>query len=273
MKTLLVIPARIGSTRFPAKPLHSIAGKTLLSRVVEIAKKVQDATGTDIVVATDHTDIAKHCVEIGVASVMTDPELPSGTDRALAAAQGMEKPYDFILNLQGDTPFTPPEHVIALIQQAEQNPEADIFTPVIQLSWAALDALRARKQTTPFSGTTCIRKENGQALWFSKNIIPAMRKEENMRLEHKNAPVFRHIGLYGYRITALKKYVTLPVSFYEELEGLEQLRFLENNMYVAAVVVPTPRISMSGVDAPSDAELAEKLIQQHGDPYETGQYI
>lgn len=273
MKTLLVIPARIGSTRFPAKPLHIIAGQTLLTRVVQVAKQVQAETGTDIVVATDHADIVTHCTDIGVQSVMTDSALPSGTDRALAAAKAVGNKYDFVLNLQGDTPFTPPEHVIALIRQAEQNPQAEILTPVIQLSWQALDTLRARKQATPFSGTTCIRKNNGQALWFSKNIIPAIRKEENLRLEGENAPVFRHIGLYGYRITALEKYVTLPVSFYEELEGLEQLRFLENDMYVEAVVVTTPRISMSGVDTPTDAELAEKLIQQHGDPYETGIYV
>ena len=265
MRSVIVIPARYGSTRMPGKPLKNISGKTLLQRVVHIAQTAGAATGTPFVVATDHADIAAHCEALNAPFVMTDPNLPSGTDRALAAVRAARMEADFVLNLQGDAPFTEPAHVAAMLAAAAAHDE-DVMTPVIQLDWAALDILRSRKQQTPFSGTTCVRAADGRALWFSKQVLPAIRKEEKLKKNQPLSPVFRHIGLYGYRMAALQKFCELPVGVYEELEGLEQLRFLENNMTIRAVVVEKPRISRSGVDSPEDAALAESLIAQHGDP-------
>lgn len=245
----------------------------MLERVVRIAKTAcaQSSLHTDarFLVATDHDEILAHCKNIGAPGVMTDPDLASGTDRALAAIANESPEPDFIINMQGDAPFTPPEQVSRIIAAAEKS-DADVFTPVIQLDWEALDTLRERKKLTQFSGTTCVRKPDGEAFWFSKQIIPAIRKEDKRRDSSDLSPVFRHIGLYGYRLDALKRFASLPMGYYEELEGLEQLRFIENGMKVMTVEVDTPRISMSGVDTQEDAELAEQMIAKFGDPFEEG---
>ena len=263
MKTLIVIPARWKSTRFPGKPLYAIAGVSMLARTADVARRAGQASGAQIVIATDDQRIADHAKAIGVASVMTDPELPSGTDRARAAMQLVAPDAAFVVNLQGDAPFTPHGHVSALIDNAARG---DVVTPVVQLSWPALDALRVRKQQTPFSGTTCIRGADGQALWFSKTILPAIRSEATLR-KGPLSPVFQHIGLYGYSRAALERIAKLKPSHYEELEGLEQLRFLENGLRVHAVEVKAGDMPMSGIDTPEDAVHAEAMLKLHGDPY------
>ncbi|MGB2572873.1 MAG: 3-deoxy-manno-octulosonate cytidylyltransferase family protein [Henriciella sp.] len=265
MKTLIVIPARYASTRFPGKPLQPIAGKSLLERVVGIAAATcQDRPDRQFVVATDHSEIKAHADAIGAAVVMTDSALPSGTDRALQAANRFDPDADFIVNLQGDAPFTPPAYVDAIIQAGETAPH-DLVTPVVQLSWAALDEVRDRKKITPFSGTSCVMREDGEALWFSKNILPAMRKEADLRQMSDQSPVWRHIGLYGYKRAALERFTALPEGHYEQLEGLEQLRFLENGMRIKAVPVATTQTAMWGIDTPEDARHAEQLIATYGD--------
>ena len=263
MKTLIVIPARWKSTRFPGKPLHLIAGVSMLARTAEIARRAGKERGARVVIATDDQRIVDHAETIGVASIMTDPDLPSGTDRARAAMQLVASDADFIVNLQGDAPFTPHGHVAALIDNATKG---DVVTPVVQLTWAGLDAFRARKAQTPFSGTTCIRSAKGQALWFSKTILPALRNEAKLR-EGPLSPVLQHIGLYGYSRAALERIALLRPSHYEELEGLEQLRFLENGLFVYAVDVKPADMPMSGIDTPEDAAHAELMLKRHGDPY------
>lgn len=266
MKSLIVIPSRYASKRFPAKPLHKIAGHTLLSRVVNIAQHVC-CSNPDVsyVVATDNKLIEDHAKEIGAPVVMTDPDLPSGTDRALAAANLFAPNAEFVVNLQGDAPFTPPEHVDAIIKAGETS-TADVVTPVLQMPWDALDTMREQKKLQPFSGTSCVRRTDGEAMWFSKNILPAIRKEESIRAKEALSPVWRHIGLYGYKRDALERFTALPEGHYEKLEGLEQLRFLENGMRIMTVAVKTGPNAMWGVDTQDDAAHAEKLIAEHGDP-------
>lgn len=264
MKTLIVIPARYASSRFPGKPLHPINGVSMLARTAGAAQRAGKATGARVVIATDDPRIAAHAREIGVESVMTDPDLPSGTDRCRAAADLVAPDADFIVNLQGDAPFTPPAHVSALIDNAAKG---DVVTPVIRLGWPELDRLRERKKTTPFSGTTCIRGQDGRAIWFSKNIIPAIRAEEKMRKAGGLSPVLQHVGLYGYRREALARIAKLPLSHYEELEGLEQLRFLENGLSVFAVDVEASKLPSAGIDTPEDAAHATEMLKAHGDPH------
>ena len=266
MKTLIVVPSRYASTRFPQKPLHLIAGQSLLSRVAAIARLCTDQNDdVSYVVATDHQVIEAHAHEIGAPVVMTDPDLPSGSDRALSAAKIAAPEAEFIVNLQGDAPFTPPSYITALIDAARDT-ELDVVTPVVQMSWEALDEVRERKKETPFSGTSCIVSADDEALWFSKNILPAIRKEEHLRAETALSPVWRHIGLYGYKTAALERFVSLPEGHYERLEGLEQLRFLENGMRIQAVKVPASESAMWGIDTPQDAAHAEALIARHGEP-------
>ncbi len=263
MKTLIVIPARYASTRFPGKPLHPIAGVSMLARTVFAARRAAETVSARVVVATDDDRILAHARDIGAEAVMTDPDLPSGTDRCRAAAEIMAPDADFILNLQGDAPFTPAAHIAAVIAGAGS---ADVVTPVVRLGWEALDDLRERKKTTPFSGTTCVRAESGRAIWFSKNILPAMRSEAKLRTKGPLSPVFQHIGLYGYSRDALHRIADLPASHYEELEGLEQLRFLENGLTIQAVEVQPSALHSAGIDTPEDAAHAEALLARHGDP-------
>lgn len=266
MKTLIVVPARYGSTRFPGKPLVEIAGRSMVRRVAAMADRAARALeDAESVVATDHDAIAGHCREHGINTVMTDPALPSGTDRALAAADAMGVTPDIIVNLQGDSPFTPPDHVVAVARAAEMS-GADAATPYVRLTWQALDELRAHKKDTPFSGTTLTHDARGRALWFSKTIIPAIRKESGLREEAPLSPVCRHIGLYAYRLESLRRYVSLPEGRYERIEGLEQLRLLENGMSIQCVEVEPDAIAIPGIDTPEDVALAERLIAQNGDP-------
>jgi 3-deoxy-manno-octulosonate cytidylyltransferase (CMP-KDO synthetase) len=264
VKTVIVIPARYASQRFPGKPLHLINGVSMLTRTADAARRAGRATGARVLIATDDQRIADHAREVGVECVMTDAALPSGTDRCRAAAELAAPDADFIVNLQGDAPFTPPAHIAAVIENASKG---DVVTPVIQLSWDALDDLRERKKTTPFSGTSCIRAPDGKALWFSKTILPAMRSEEKLRNAGGLSPVLQHVGLYGYSRNALARIAALKPSRYEELEGLEQLRFLENGLSVFAVMVEPSDFPQAGIDTPEDADRATRLLQSRGDPY------
>lgn len=260
---LIVIPARMASTRFPGKPLAEIAGVSMVRRTAKIAADL----GANYVVATDHDEIFSHCESYGIPAVMTDAALASGSDRALAAADGFAPKADVIVNLQGDAPFTDPSHIQAIIDRLADT-EFDIATPAIQLDWAALDTLRKDKRTTPFSGTTVIESE-GQAIWFSKTIIPALRKEKRLREASPLSPILRHIGLYGFKREALERFTKLPQSPYEKLEGLEQLRALEDGMRIAIVKVEPPQISSPGIDTPDDLARAEALIEMYGDPFKS----
>ena len=265
MKTLIVIPARYSSTRFPGKPLANIAGQTMLSRVVNIARfAIQNKPHIDLVVATDDARISNHCDEINVPSVIT-PTCETGTDRALAAMQALDATPDFIINLQGDVPLMPPSFITALLDEIERDPSVSMLTPVTQLSWDDLDTLRHNKKTTPFSGTTAILNQHHNALWFSKNIIPAIRKEKELRLLSTQSPIFRHIGLYAYSRDLLTQYVTWAPSHYEQLEGLEQLRVLEAGHLIRCVQVSATRPTLSGIDSPEDIGRAEALIHAHGE--------
>jgi 3-deoxy-manno-octulosonate cytidylyltransferase (CMP-KDO synthetase) len=264
---LIVIPARYGSTRLTGKPLHPIAGRLLIERVAGIAMTAARALGdAKVLVATDDTRILDKANELGLHAVMTAPEITSGSGRALAALKATEQNYDLVVNLQGDAPFTSPRHIVEIVEAARGN-GADVTTPVVQLDWARLDALRKHKETTPASGTSCIRAEDGRALWFSKNVLPFMRKEADLREKLPLSPVLQHIGLYCYRPAALEAFEAAEPSHYEVLEGLEQLRLLELGMDVRAVIVEPARITMSGVDSPADVERAERLIAEYGDPF------
>ena len=270
MQTLIVVPARYGSTRFPGKPLAEINGISMLRRTARIAELAShEIEDCHYVVATDDARIEAHCQAHGLDYVMTSTALKTGSDRALAAAQALSATSGLrsgrIINLQGDAPFTPAEHIIKLARAMENG--ADVATPYIQLSWDALEALRAHKVKTPFSGTSLIIGPDGKAIWFSKTIIPAIRKEASLQSEGNLSPICRHIGLYAYTYEALKRFTTYPESQYEKLEGLEQLRLLENGMSIECVKVEPPQVATSGIDAPSDIVLAEALIAKHGDPY------
>lgn len=267
MKIAVIIPARYASTRFPGKPLTMIAGKTMLSRVVDIAQAAcENLKHVTLAVATEDARIEAHCKELGVECVMTSDNCKTGSDRVLEAAQHLGGDFDFIVGLQGDAPFTPIEAPIRMIETFHGDPSIEVVTPVVQLRWEELDALRESKTITPFSGTTCVTDSKGKALWFSKNILPAIRKEETYRKKEEFSPVFQHIGLYGFRFDILKKFVSLPEGRYEALEGLEQLRLLENGISIQTVTLKVDAgLAQAGVDSPEDVARAEKILMAvHG---------
>lgn len=266
MEKAIIIPARYGSTRFPGKPLTMIAGETMLSRVVNVAREVQrHYPDIDIAVATEDQRIADHAEEIGVRGIMTSDNCATGSDRVLEAINQIGNDIDFVLGLQGDAPFTPPQALIKMMQAVEDNNDIEVITPVINLRWEELDRLRSNKKITPFSGTTAILDKNGKALWFSKNILPAIRKEEQWREKSEFSPVHQHIGLYGYRVDVLRKFVSCPQGVYEELEGLEQLRLLENGITIQTVTIDVESgVTQAGIDSPEDVIRAEKILVQKG---------
>lgn len=264
MTIAIIIPARYGSTRFPGKPLAMLAGKTVLQRVVESAQAAaNNFENVTVYVTTDDARIADHTRALNVACIITSAECPSGSDRVWTAAQQINPRPAFIINLQGDAPMTPPSIISAIIDAYLEYPHWPVITPVRALSWAGLDALREAKKTTPFSGTCAVMAPDGRALWFSKNIIPAIRKEEQMRTESSHAPVYQHIGLYGFRAEALEQFCALPEAIYEHIEGLEQLRLLENNIAVHTVLVKTDDDrALGGIDTPEDLQRAERFLKE-----------
>ncbi|MDB5492565.1 MAG: cytidylyltransferase family protein [Micavibrio sp.] len=263
MKIAIVIPARYASTRFPGKPLALIGGKSMVQRVYELAQAA--ATGLDnveILIATEDQRIADHAAGFNAPCVLTSENCPTGSDRVLAAILQMQGRPDFVVNLQGDAPFTPVAVVRAVIEEWMGNPELSVVTPIVALRWKELDTLRDNKSVTPFSGTTCVTNEEGRALWFSKNIIPAIRRENR---DDEFSPVHQHIGLYGFRTDILEKFVTLPEGRYEKIEGLEQLRLIENDIPVQTVTVAVDLgMAQSGIDSVEDLARAEILMGQGG---------
>lgn len=255
MNAVIVIPARFGSTRFPGKPLIKIAGKSLLEHVCASASLVANVK---VLVATDDERIMRHAHELNVDTVMTPTSCASGTDRILNAISQLTDKPKYVINLQGDAPLTPPIIIQQLLDTLQTH---DIVTPVMQLGWSELDILRNSKQQNPFSGTTAIVNTHNNAIWFSKHIIPAIREEEKLRKTMQKSPVFQHLGIYGYSLKMLELFASLPPSHYETLEGLEQLRFLENGYSIKAVPITLSNLNAwRGVDTPEDAQFVEQLI-------------
>lgn len=270
MKTLIGIPARFASTRFPGKPLAKIAGKEMLLRVWENAQKAASKfESCQAVVATDDERIMDFCKAHNMAAVMTSPDCLTGTDRIIEAADSFDDKPEFVVNLQGDNPICPTWFVEAVIGAYYNDSSVETVTPVVNLKWAELDSLREHKKVTPFSGTTAVFDDKGDAFYFSKNIIPAIRKEEKIREKNEFSPVFRQVGLYGYRYDILKKISNLPEGIYEKLEGLEQLRWIENHINVRCVKVDYRNFekmaALSGVDSPEDVARVEAVIKECGE--------
>ncbi len=267
MKLAIAIPARYGSTRFPGKPLAMIRGKTMIQRVLEIANKAAEGYEyITVFVTTDDKRIADHVQELGAVCINTPTSCATGSDRVLSAIRQLDEWPDFIINLQGDAPFTPPSTIRQIFDHFESNPRSEVITPVHQLSWHELDRLRELKLSTPFSGTSAAVNSQGRALWFSKQIIPSIRDEEALRAAGDLSPVFQHIGLYGFRADVLERFCRLPQGVYERIEGLEQLRMIENDIRIMTVpVVCDNGAVQSGIDSPEDLKRAEQHIDEFGE--------
>jgi 3-deoxy-manno-octulosonate cytidylyltransferase (CMP-KDO synthetase) len=241
MKVLGVIPARFASTRFPGKPLVSIAGKPLLTWVIEAALQAKKIT--HVLVATDDQRIADLAAKSKVKAIMTSPDLPSGSDRAWAAVQGIEG--DVVLNIQGDEPLLTGSLLDRLVEPFEQDPSLEMAT--------FGRPLKANDLETPTTAKIALNQK-GEALFFSRFPIPFSREPFNAGQEC----ALKHIGIYGFRRSFLGKFCAQKPVELERFEGLEQLRALYLGARIKVVKVDH---ESWGVDTPEDVLKVEKLLR------------
>ena len=244
MKIIGVIPARYASSRFPGKPLHPIAGKPLIQRVVEQCRKAKSLS--EIIVATDDPRIAEVAKQFCRVE-MTREDHPSGSDRIAEVAARCQ--CDAIVNIQGDEPLIDPA-VIDLVAQALVGCEMSTAATQIK-DVAEYDNANVVKVVVNLAG---------RALYFSRRTIPYLREAaspESIRGQLAAFPFLKHLGIYGFRRETLLRLVKFPVSQLENAEKLEQLRALDNGIQIAVVKVDYDSV---GVDVPGDVERVEKLI-------------
>jgi 3-deoxy-manno-octulosonate cytidylyltransferase (CMP-KDO synthetase) len=257
MKNIIVIPARYHSSRFPGKPLTSIKGHSLLYRVWSIAKSIKQIDA--VYIATDHQDIQSHALDFGAKVIMTE-RCENGTARVFNAIAKLEEKPDIVFNLQGDAVLTPPWIIQALIDTMLANPTIVMTTAATQITRDQYASMQASKLKGEVGGTMVVCDKDDNALYFSKSMIPYLR--DSMM---ENPPLYRHIGLYAYRYTTLEKYTTLSPSPLEILEGLEQLRLLENGVAIRVVKVDYKGRTHASVDSPDDVKRVELIIEEEGE--------
>lgn len=260
MTTAIIIPARYESTRYPAKPLALLRGKSgeekpLIQRSWEAAARVP---GIDAVyVATDHEAIASAARGFGADVLMTSPACRNGTERCAEAMDQLDGRFDLIVNLQGDAPLTPPHFVTALVEALAGRSDAAVATPALHCGPAHLAALEAEERAGRVGGTTVVSAADGRGLYFSKKIIPHFPAQA---AASGTTPVRLHVGVYAYTPAALRAYRAATPSALELMEGLEQLRFLDIGVPVQVVDVAPPEWEIWELNNPSDIAPIEKAL-------------
>lgn len=239
-KTLVLIPARMASTRLPGKPLADICG---LPMIVQVARRAREAAIGRIVVAVDHEDTYAAVANAGFEVVMTGRDHQSGSDRIYEALQIVdpEGRAEIVVNVQGDLPTVDPETI-----RASLRPLAD---PAVDIATLTVEIKDEEEKTAPSVVKVIgspISEERLRALYFTRATAP-----------YGNGPLYHHIGLYAYRRAALEKFVSLGPSTLERRESLEQLRALEAGMRIDVEIVDTVPL---GVDTPADLEKARRIL-------------
>ena len=260
MKKLIVIPARYASTRYPGKPLVKLRGangkaKSLIQRSWEAANSVDDI---DVVVATDHSDIKLEAEKFGANVIMTSSEHKNGTERCSEVAKKLPE-YDLIINLQGDAPLTPSWFVKELIDGVESK-NYDVATPVLKCDLNALNSFLEDRKNGLVGGTTVVFTNDMNALYFSKEVLPYTGGKVTIE---QDVPVYHHVGVYAYKAEALQRYGQLSEGRWEKWEGLEQLRFLENNINIGCVEVNGRGRHFWELNNPEDVSRIEKVLKDH----------
>ena len=245
----VIIPARYASSRLPGKPLLEMAGKTMIQRVIEQAQK---SKADQVVVATDDDRIAEHVLEIKAEVVMTSDSHESGSDRLEEATRQLGfSDSDIIVNVQGDEPLIPPEVIDQVADLLFENPECHVAT----LS----EPIYAGEDLENPNIVKVVCSNNGVALYFSRAPIPWNREEFRSQIPPRlSDECQRHVGIYAYRVSALREFVALERSDLEVKESLEQLRFLSNgySIAVAEACLPVP----GGVDTQEDADRILQVV-------------
>lgn len=266
MSVLIVIPARYASTRYPGKPLVALRGcdgqnMTLIERSWRAA---MDVKGVDrVVVATDDARIQTAAQDFGADVVMTSTACRNGTERCAEAHENLGGGYDIVVNLQGDAPLTPAWFVEDLVAGLAADAEAHVATPVLCCDGRALNGFKDDRKNGRVGGTTAVFARDMTAMYFSKEVIPYTDQPFDNADE---TPVFHHVGVYAYRPDALAAYPTWPSGPLEELEGLEQLRFMENNHRVLCVEVAAKGRQFWELNNPADVPRLEQMMAEMGMP-------
>ena len=241
---LVVIPARLGSTRLPRKPLADIGGKPMVVRVAERAKQ---SLAQSVVVATDSAEIEAVCNEHRIECLLTSPHHPTGTDRLAQVAQLLKLPAStLVVNVQGDEPLIPPELINQVAQTLADNAQCAISTIAVPISDSSeIDNSNVVK---------VVLNRDGEALYFSRAPIPFVRDAQStQKTEH-----LRHLGIYAYRADFLQAYTKLVPAPPEQAEALEQLRALWNGYRIAVHIAS--EAPPAGVDTPEDLERVRRLL-------------
>lgn len=247
MKYLVIIPARFESSRFPGKPLAKIGGVEMILRVCSQVAK----SGYPLMVATDNELIKQTVEDADYEAVMTRSDHRSGTERVEEAFRLSGSDADVVINVQGDEPFIDPAQIVQLSAIFEKMPDTHIATLVRPFdSGSGISALEDPNLVK------VIMDERGKALYFSRSVIPYVRKADK---EHWPDLVtyYSHIGIYAYRSDILREIVQLSESALERAESLEQLRWLQNGKTIMTGISTLPTI---GIDTPADLAAAENYL-------------
>lgn len=259
----IVIPARFQSSRYPGKPLAMLRGgdgveRPLIEWTWRTAMSVPNVSV--VVVATDDLRIANEVERFGGRVVMTPAECANGTERCAAALDRLPADAEIIVNLQGDAPLTPPGIVQALIARMGDDPMLPMATPAVPCTPEIYRHLVEDRSAGRVGGTTVVFNAGGDALYFSKNVIPFVPDNS----ADQAFPVHLHLGVYAYRREALTAYAATPMSPLEAVEGLEQLRFLDAGIRVGVVVCDRPDGVVVELNNPSDVPLIEQEWRRRG---------
>lgn len=238
---LVVIPSRMGSTRFPGKVLAKLGGRSIVEWCWRAAKAAKIGP---VLVATEAQEVVDAVRAFGGVACLTSAKCVSGSDRVFQAAKMFPHRVDFVLNLQGDQPLVEPKTLRAVLEVLIRHDDAQIATAVMDLK----DENRAADPNVVKAALA----KNGRALYFSRAPIPFPRNGTPARR-------FEHLGIYGFRRKSLERFVGLPQSALERVESLEQLRALEDGMSIFAAVVKDHPVA---IDTPKDLRLAELLLRR-----------
>jgi 3-deoxy-manno-octulosonate cytidylyltransferase (CMP-KDO synthetase) len=256
-KTVGIIPARWGSTRFPGKALHEISGKPLLRHVWERCRRAKKLDR--LIIATEDFRIAEAAFDWGAEVAMTSANHASGTDRIAEVAAKL-KQFAHVINIQGDEPLIDPKLIDRLVRELQRDRKLEMIT-------AAHPFEDPSDADSPHQVKVVLNKKS-EALYFSRAAIPASRSggfqtadELRRRFGKRRFLYFRHQGIYGYRRDLLLRFVAWTTSPLERAESLEQLRALENGVRIHVVMTGS---GSPGVDTPEDARMMERLMTSAG---------
>jgi len=254
MKFVVVIPARYASSRFPGKPLADIGGKSMVVRVAERARK---SGAAEVLVATDHAEIAAAVEAAGHDAVMTRRDHASGTDRiAEVVRRRAFAPGTIVVNVQGDEPLIEPALIRRVAQNLADHRDAQIAT--------ACHPIRDAAELANSNVVKVALDRAGYALYFSRAPIPYARDAfaRGLRAIPRGLPAYRHLGIYAYRTSFLREFSRLKAVAIERFEALEQLRALAHGYRISVVV--TRAASAPGIDTPEDLQRVRKLFARRG---------